>query len=76
MNHIDAEDSDGEHWVGTNTTFRAELTLEIRGIPTSQTVAAIETDLTGWTVDTNGASDGNQEFDTFNITAHRWFDKV
>lgn len=74
LNHIDENDADGEHWVGTNTTFRAELSLELLGLPTSVTVAAIETDLTGWTVDTNGGSDGNQELDHFTITAHRFFD--
>ena len=73
-NHIDAPGADGEHWVGTNTTFRAEMSLELLGIPTSITVAAIETDLSGWTVDTNGGNDGNQELDHFTITAHRFFD--
>ena len=76
LNHIDAQDADGEHWVGTNTTFRAELSLELLGIPTSITVSQIETDLTGWTVDTNGGTDGNQELDHFVITAHRFFDKT
>jgi len=74
LNHIDENDADGEHWVGTNTTVRAELTLELLGLPTSQTVAAIEGDLTDWTVDTNGGTDGNQELDHFIITAHQHFD--
>lgn len=74
LNHIDENDANGEHWVGKNTTVRAELNLELLGLPTSQTVAAIETDLTGWTVDTNGPADGNQELDRFIITAHRHFD--
>jgi len=73
-NHIDAPGTDGEHWAGTNTTFRAELSLELLGIPTSITVAQIETDLSGWTVDTNGGTDGNQNLDHFVITAHRFFD--
>jgi len=76
LNHIDENDAGGEHWVGTNTTFRAEMTLELLGLPTSQTVAAIESNLTGWTVDTNGGNDGNQELDKFTITAHRHFNKV
>jgi len=76
LNHIDENDADGEHWVGTNTNFRAEMSLELLGLPTSQTVAAIETNLTGWKVDTNGSNDGNQELDHFVITAHRHFDKV
>jgi len=75
-NHIDENDANGEHWVGINTTFRAEMSLELLGLPTSQTVAAIETDLAGWTVDTNGPADGNQELDRFVITAHRFFDKT
>jgi len=76
LNHIDEQDADGEHWVGKNTTPRCELSLETLGLPTSQTVAAIEGDLTGWTVDTNGPADGNQELDRFIITAHRFFDIV
>lgn len=74
MNHVEREETTGDHWVGKNITPRAELSLEILGLPTSQTVAAIESDLTGWTVDTNGPSDANQDFDTFAITAHRHFD--
>lgn len=73
-NHIDQNDADGEHWVGKTTNIRADLTLDIEGLPTSQTVAAIESDLTGWTVNTNGGIDSNQEFDTFSIAAHRYFD--
>jgi len=76
MNHIDEPDANGEHWVGKNTTFRVELNLETLGLPTSQTVAAIETALSGWTVDTNGPADGNQELDRFIITAHRHYDAV
>lgn len=74
LNHVDANDANGEHWVGKNITYRADLTMELLGLPTSQTVAAIESDLTGWTVDTNGPSDSNSEFDKFAITAHRFFD--
>ena len=75
LNHIDENDADGEHWVGTNTTPRAELSMEFLGLPTSVTVAAIETDLgAGWLVDSNGASDGNQELDHFTLTAHKHFD--
>jgi len=76
MNHIDEPDANGEHWVGKNTTFRVELNIETLGLPTSQTVAAIETALSGWTVDTNGPADGNQELDRFIITAHRHYDAV
>lgn len=73
-NHIDREDTDGAHWAGKSITFRAELVFGILGIPTSVTVAAIETDLTGWIVDTHGPDDSNSDFDGFNITAHRHFD--
>ncbi len=71
LNHIDELDSTGEHWVGKNTTVRAELSLELLGIPTSTTVAALEAGMTGWTVDSNGGTDGNQELDHFVITAHQ-----
>ena len=54
LNHIDELDSTGEHWVGTNTTVRAELSIELLGIPTSTTVAALEAGMSGWTVDSNG----------------------
>ena len=74
LNHIDEPDAAGEHLVGKNTTVRVEMSLELLGVPTSVTVAAIESDLTGWTVDTNGGADGNQQLDTFNITAHRHYD--
>lgn len=74
MNHIDKADTAGGHWVGKNTTPTAELSMEFEGMPTSQTRAALETDLTGWTVDGCGPSDSNQDFDKFAVTAHRYFD--
>jgi len=73
VNHIDENDVDGEHWSGTNTTPKAELSIELLGIPTSVTVAALETDMTGWTVLTNGPADDNQALDRFLITAERYF---
>ncbi len=76
MDHRDTPGQDGEHWVGKNITPTVELTMEIEGIPTSQTAAAIESDLTGWTVDSFGPSDGNQAFDTYALSAHRYFDLV
>ena len=73
-NHIDREGADGNHWHGKTTTYRAELTLTTEGVPTSITVAAIETDATGWTVDSINATDGNQDFDGYVFTMHRFFD--
>jgi len=74
LNHIDENDADGEHWSGTNTTFKVDMSIELLGLPTSLTVAALESDMTGWTVDSNGGSDNNQSLDHFTITAHRYFD--
>jgi hypothetical protein len=74
MNHIDREDADGAHWVGKNIAPEATLQLTTLGIPTSQTASAIETDLSGWTVDEFGPTDSNSDFDGYVITAHRTFD--
>lgn len=73
-NHIDREGTDGNHWQGKTTTYRAELTLSIEGVPTDITVAAIEADAAGWTVDGINATDGNQDFDGYIFTLHRHFD--
>ena len=73
-NHIDREGEDGNHWQGKTTTYRAELTLTIEGVPTDITASAIETDATGWTVDSINATDGNQDFDGYVFTLHRHFD--
>jgi len=73
-NHIDREGEDGNHWQGKTTTYRAELTMTIEGVPTDITAAAIETDAVGWTVDSINATDGNQDFDGYVFTMHRHFD--
>ena len=75
-NHIDREGTDGNHWQGKTTTYRADLTLTVEGVPTSITVAAVETDLTGWTVDSINATDGNQDFDGYVFALHMFFDLV
>lgn len=73
-NHIDREGTDGNHWQGKTTTFRADLTLTTEGVPTSVTVAAVETDIAGWTVDSINATDGNQDFDGYVFTLHQFLD--
>jgi len=72
-NHVDENDADGEHWSGKNTGPQATLSLEFLGLPTSQTVAALESDMTGWTIDTNGPADDNSQLDRFLLTAHQNF---
>jgi len=66
LNHQDREGADGEHWVGDNTTVQVVVTIDYIGTPTLAT--------TGWSIDSQGATDGNQEFDGFSITAHKFFD--
>jgi len=66
-NHVDREGGDGTHFVGKNITVLAELTEEFVGTPDTATA-------TGWTTDTKGPSDQNQDFDTYTYTAHRYFD--
>jgi hypothetical protein len=73
-NHIDREGTDGNHWEGKTTTYKAELTLTIEGVPTDITATAIEADATGWTVDSINATDGNQDFDGYVFALHRYFD--
>lgn len=77
MNHIDVQDEAGKHLVGKNITPRAELSMSFEGVPTSETIAALETnfdamtgDLCGALVDSIDKNDGNSEFDTFAFTAH------
>lgn len=68
MTHIDREDEGGGHFVGKNITPIAELTYEFLGVPgTAQPI-------TDWISDTYGGSDGNSDFDTYGVTAHRYFD--
>lgn len=63
--HIDAECSGGDHWVGTNVKGREEATGEYIGeVVTPDTVA-------GWTVTAYNVNDSNEEFDSSSITAER-----
>jgi len=45
MNHVDTPDTNGDHFVGKNTTPRCTLSMDFSGIPTSSTAAALEVDL-------------------------------
>ena len=65
LEHVDVNGEDGEHWVGDNKNFRADVTARYVGSPTLTT--------TGWKVDSQESSDSNDEFDTFTITAHKYF---
>ena len=80
LNHIDQIDEAGAHLVGTNTTPRFELSMDFSGVPTSNTIALLETDFAAITVgtddwddvlvDTIDSGDSNSDFDTFAFTAH------
>jgi len=74
MEHSDSNDADGNHFVGKNKTPKAELRMDFEGIPTSNTIAALETDFDEWSVtvlvDSTDTSDSNSAFDTFSFTAH------
>ena len=67
-NHVVAKGAAGNHLVCDNITFRAELSIEYVGVPTTAQP------VTGWTTDTYEAGDANSEFDSYAITAHRFFD--
>lgn len=64
LNHVDANGADGEHWVGQNITFKAELQIDYIGTPTLNT--------TGWVVDSIDTADSNQEHDTYSIKLHKY----
>jgi hypothetical protein len=68
MNHIDVINATGAHFVGKNLTPTAEISVQYQGVPTTAQP------FTGWTTDSYGGSDGNSEFDTYDVTAHRYFD--
>lgn len=68
MNHVDVLDSDGGHFVGKNLTPTADLTYSFNGVPTTAQP------ITNWTTDSYGTDDSNQEFDLYEVTAHRYFD--
>lgn len=77
MNHVDQVDESGDHLVGTNITPRCELSMDFSGIPTSQTISALETDMAANTnsmltplVDSFDSNDSNSDFDSFAFAAH------
>ena len=75
MDHKDTEDEEGNHFVGKNISPKAELSMDFSGIPTSNTLSAIETDLSApvdaptWNALTDDTNNSNEEFDTFALTA-------
>lgn len=75
MDHKDAEDEQGNHFTGKNISPKAELSMDFSGIPTSNTLSAIETDLSApvdapvWNALTNDTNNSNEEFDTFALSA-------
>jgi len=77
MDHKDANDQNGDHLVGKNTTPKCELKMDFEGIPTSNTATLLEADFGVMTndmfvpiVDSTDSSDSNSKFDTFSFTAH------
>ncbi len=70
MNHVDKISSAGSHFVGKNITPKASVTVKYQGVP------SVAQPMTGWTSDTYGASDANSDFDTYDVTAHRYFDLI
>jgi len=62
MNHVDAECSNGNHWVGQNIQGQVSATVEYIG-PISGTVA-----VSGWNTSSWNNSDANEGFDTSSIT--------
>ena len=65
LTHVDADGSDGNHWVGENIRGLETFTDNFIGnAGTPSTVA-------GWSVDAWNNPDSNSEFDTSSITAHR-----
>lgn len=68
MNHVDAMDADGAHFVGKNITPTADTTVTYQGVPTTAQP------FTNWTTDSYGGDDANSDFDTYEVAAHRYFD--
>jgi len=72
MNHIDAECSGGEHWVGTNVQGKETVNENFIGritLPASLTVAWLGA--AGWYATTATNDDSNTDFNKSNITAER-----
>jgi hypothetical protein len=77
MSHVDQTDHAGAHLVGKNITPRCELSMSFSGVPTSQTLAAIQgnmqandNNMLDAVADSTDANDGNTEFDSFSFVAH------
>ncbi len=75
--HTDEIAEDGQHLVGTTTNVQCSLSMEFNGIPTSNTVAAIQADLRANTdgmldviVDSIDSQDSNSAHDSFSFEAH------
>jgi hypothetical protein len=68
FNHVDKISAAGIHFVGKNITCKATITVKYQGVPTTAQP------MTGWTTDTYGPEDANSDFDTYVVTAHRYFD--
>lgn len=65
VEHIDAEGSDGNHWVGTNVKGLETLSCDFIGVISSPLT------ISGWTVREAGDADSNEEFDATRVTAER-----
>jgi hypothetical protein len=63
-NHIDAECSGGDHWVGQSVKGQESITITYIGAVASTTIS-------GWTVTNYNYDDSNEAFDTSSITAIR-----
>lgn len=77
MNHVDQVDEAGDHLVGKNITPRCELSMELSGIPTSNTIALLNADyaantntMLGAITDSVDTNDSNSDFDSFSFVAH------
>lgn len=77
MNHVDQVDEQGQHLVGKNITPRCELSMDLSGIPTSNTTTLLDADFGANTndmldavADSTDTNDSNSEFDTFSFVAH------
>ncbi len=68
-NHIDRPGYDGNQFTGVNRTFRCEIEIESIGTPGTG-------EITGFTLDSSGPSDGNVDPDTSVYRFHMHKDKV
>jgi len=68
-NHVDRVDEGGDHFVGNSITFQCEISVEWIGEPTTP-------ESTGFTTQTKGGNDSNQDYDGYTYTAIRWFDRA